>query len=707
MPQQIDFAALLRAIPDSIVVVDDAVNLLYVNEAGHEILGWNTSEWIGRSLLELLHPDDLAMVVVSANTVQGKRRGTPVEARALCADGSWKWMEFLGSDALDQPGVRGLVVVARDITQRRMWEVASGDTAIFQQLVQHGSSITGLLDEEGRVSSINVAFTRLLGHDQSHVIGQPLSFFCEAGYIADLDAAIERARSSRVVSTCEVAMRMADPTAGERPIRFEIVNLLDDPVVRGFVVTGHDVSDLHSARRSLEHLAGHDALTGLANRSVLNEQLERILDHQLPVAAVFIDLDRFKPVNDLFGHDAGDELLCQVSERLRRVMRLGDLVARVGGDEFVVLAVGVDDKAVGQAFCDRIDMVLAEPYLLAEGPVRVTASVGLAFADADSTVTGLLADADLAMYEAKAGRRGEPVSRDPQGHRTANERRRLADDLAAGLQRGEVVAFLQPIVETDTGRTVAVEALARWMHPAFGTLGALSFLSLAEDAGLDLLLGDAVLRSACDAVSGLDPSILLGVNLSVAQLTDRGLADRIALILRQFGLTPDRLMVEITERDTLSRRAGAGRAAPERTLLELHEMGASLALDDFGTGYSSLTQIRRFPLHSLKIDGTFVSGVCSHPEDRAVIAAVIGMANALGLHVVGEGVETLEQYVTLRDMGCGLAQGFLLAEPLPAAQLHDWMALHGDRWQPSAALVTADRHIAMHDDRQHLVQRQA
>ena len=527
-----DADALLRAIPDAIVVVDDQVNLIYVNEAGEELLCWRREDWIGRSLLELIHPDDVAFMVSSAVTVLGKRVGTPIEARARYSDGSWRWLEFVGSDALQADGVHGLVVVARDITQRRLWEVAAGDTAIFQHLVQQGSSIILLLDDVGNVTSVNAAFTRLLGHDQSLVRGRALSSFCEASDAPELDAALRQAASTGSAPAVEVAMVPSDPTLHTRAIRFEIVNLLDDPIVRGFVVTGHDISDLHRARRSLEHLARHDALTGLANRSVLIEQLERMLDTRQPVAAVFIDLDRFKPVNDLFGHDAGGELLCEVSNRLRQVIRQGDLVARLG-DEFVVLAVGVDELATGEAFCERIDATLAEPYLLADGWVRVTASVGLAMADADSTVTSLLADADVAMYEAKAERRGGLPAAPGRAGRRSHRR---------GRGIGQVGT------------------------PRLGTLGPMAFLGLAEDAGLDLLLGDAILRGACAALAALPGHVRLAINLSVAQLADRGLADRISLILTTHGIAPERLTVEITERDTLARRAGDGRFARARRL---------------------------------------------------------------------------------------------------------------------------------------------
>ena len=389
---------------------------------------------------------------------------------------------------------------------------------------------------------------------------------------------------------------------------------------------------------------------------------------------------------DILGHESGDEVLRKVADRLLDTVRPGDVVARVGGDEFVVLAFDIADRATGQALCDRIDGTLSSTYVLTEGPMRLAASVGLALVheDEDATVTGLLADADLAMYEAKAARRGEPERSVSQRQRNANERRRLADDLAAGLQRGEVVAYLQPIVSLALGCTTGLEALVRWQHPERGLLSPAAFLDLAEDAGLDLLLGDVVLRSACSVMREVDPAVTLSMNLSVTQLADRGLCDRISRILGEHGIGPDRLMIEITEHATLQRQPGGGRVSPEHTLHELRELGASLCLDDFGTGYSSLTHIRRYPLTAIKIDRSFVNGVVDHPEDRAVIAAMVGMAGALDLEVVGEGVENEEQLQALRTLRCDKVQGYLVARPLPPDEVPAWVAARGRDWRAAS-----------------------
>ena len=674
---------LLDALPDLVFVIDGAGALSYINHACEVLLGWHRVDWIGRSVFEVVHPDDLGSSLSSLDVLQTHERGTPVELRVADVDGAWHWMEVIGANRTHDDGIDGLVCVSRDITQRRMWEVAGGDVARFQHMVQHAAAITLLVDEAGVVSGVSAAFARLLGHDPSLVVGRPLAEFVDPDARPRWDDAVRRVVSSRRGIAVELPMTRAaggDP----RPIRFELVDLLDDPVVTGIVVSGHDVTDLQQARDELEHQARHDALTGLANRTLLLDGMERSLGADETIAVVFIDLDRFKPVNDLYGHETGDTVLLHVAERLQRIVRPGDTVARVGGDEFVVLAPMITTWTAARNFAERIEAELTEPYVLDVGPVKIGASVGVAVSDAASTVVSLLADADVQMYDAKSHRRGLATRPAVERRRGVIERRRLADELAAGLGRDEVVAHLQPIVDLTTGALVGMEALARWNHPSLGVLSPVSFMDLVEDAALDIPFGAAVLQSAAASMRALarpDTDLTLAINLSIGQLSHVGLTEQIASVMEHNGLSMSDLVIEITERSTLSRHAGAGSSSPDATLRALHDAGAALSLDDFGTGYSSLTHVRRFPLRSIKVDQTFVAGMCKHAEDLAVVNVVIGLANALGLGVVAEGIETAEQYELLATLGCGFGQGYVISPPIAPDAVSDWVTA---RAQPPA-----------------------
>jgi diguanylate cyclase (GGDEF)-like protein/PAS domain S-box-containing protein len=675
LPLPMGMRTLIDSLPDCVLLIDTAGSVLFANRSAELQLGYDLRDWVGRSLLELVHPDDVANVLSSIAAVQGKAVGTLVEVRMRDSAGAWHLYEVVGTNVVLDDGSHGILCVARNITQRRMWEVSGNDVARFQHIVQVAPAISLLLDADGIVTAVNAAFTRMLGHDQSNVVGQPFTAFIASGH----DGQAVDAIAALAVDGCRVAfeapMTIRTEPGRTRPVRFEMVSHLADPVIAGIVVSGYDVTELEVVRGELEYLARHDALTGLVTRSHLVRHIEQQLKSCHGFAVLFIDLDRFKPVNDLWGHETGDDILRQVAGRLDQCMRPLDLAARVGGDEFVVIAHGVSDLVTARAFADRIEAAISLPYLAEAGPIRIGASIGIAINDASSTAASLLADSDLAMYDSKSERRGVSARSSVERKRSALDRRRLADEFATGLTRGEIVAHLQPIIDTRTRRLIAVEALARWNHPQLGVLRPAAFIEVVADAGLDIALGEAVLESAAQAIGelarhGRFPQ--LAINLSIGQLVDPELGQCIAQTLARHKIHPEQLIVEITEQAILTPYSHAG-SSVDKTLRLLHATGIQLSLDDFGTGYSSLTHVRRFPLSAIKIDHTFIAGVATSLEDRAVVEVVIGLGAALDLAVVAEGVETTSQLDALLQLGCQQVQGHLIARPMAADAIVSWI----------------------------------
>ncbi|MFL5845196.1 MAG: putative bifunctional diguanylate cyclase/phosphodiesterase [Solirubrobacteraceae bacterium] len=433
---------------------------------------------------------------------------------------------------------------------------------------------------------------------------------------------------------------------------------------------------LEAARHyeSALHMAAHDGLTGLPNRGALLERLRSSLLRNRragrTLAVLFVDLDRFKTINDTHGHDVGDEVLRTVARRLDADLRPGDTVARLGGDEFVVLCEGVSGAEDGLEVARRIRTCLSEPMMVGTAKLSVTASVGVALPTrAGDDAKELLRLADVAMYRAKAaGRDGEEVASDDIRD-GASARAQLERALGGALDRDEITLHWQPIVASDTGRVLRVEALMRWEHPSLGPVSPLEFIPLAEDNGSIVTMGRWALETACaqwacwrEAIGDGAPAI--AVNLSPRQLRDGELLDRVQGMLASHAMPPGALSVEITEGALLD-------ASPVtiQTLSGLRRMGCSIELDDFGTGFSSLSSLAEFNVDGLKIDRSFISGRSRDGRGAAIAQAVLAMATALGMRATAEGVETFEQLSWLRARGCPEAQGYLFSRPLPAARL--------------------------------------
>jgi diguanylate cyclase (GGDEF)-like protein len=423
----------------------------------------------------------------------------------------------------------------------------------------------------------------------------------------------------------------------------------------------------------IQHQAAHDALTGLPNRGLFMDSLQtaisRLARTRSAVAVLFVDLDRFKLVNDTLGHDAGDELLVEVAKRISSALRAGDVAARLGGDEFVVLVDNVENRLDAVTVADRLHGVLRGAFTIAGREVRVTASIGISqTGNPGADPVTLLSEADVALYQAKSLGKARSELFDAELSELARARDELERDLRGALAQGQLLVHYQPVVELDGGRIASAEALVRWLRPSGKLIPPVDFLAVAEDTGLIAKVDDLVLRAACHQLAAWreagHPIPFVSVNVSTRQLCDPTFPGRLAAMLRETGADPRAVCLEVTEGAVLADEGAAWEA-----LRRLKGVGVRLALDDFGIGYSCLTHVRRRAFDLLKIERSFAADAGVDAGATAMLAAVIGLAKALNVEVVIKGIETPGQAARLQEIGCGHGQGFLFGSPGPASAL--------------------------------------
>ena len=441
----------------------------------------------------------------------------------------------------------------------------------------------------------------------------------------------------------------------------------------GVIAVIRDITDRKAAEQQIEYQAYHDALTGLANRRLFQEHLSLALAlaqrREKQVAVLFLDLDHFKDVNDSLGHTVGDALLQQVSHRLKNVVREGDTVARVGGDEFTIVLQELSHPQDAAIVAQKVLRTIAAPMAISGHRLYVTASIGITlFPDDGEDAETLLRNADAAMYRAKAEGRNTYQMSTPELSRSTQERMIVESGLHLALEAGELALLYQPQVDVETMEVVGMEALLRWRHPQRGVILPEEFIGIAEERGLILPIGEWVLRQACLDVRRFHERGMRGfrvsVNLSARQFLDPSLASTVESALRDSGIPPETLELEITE--SMAMKNVHLTLAP---LEQFRRAGVSIAIDDFGTGYSSLSYLKRFPIDALKIDRSFVTDLPDKFEDAAIVSSVIQLANGLGLRVVAEGVETSEQLEFLRKAGCREVQGYYFSYPAAIEEL--------------------------------------
>lgn len=665
--------AIIAGIGDGISIQDTDFKITYQNQVQIELTGYHLGEYCYKAYE---HKDQICDGCPLAASF--KDGNIHKAERIIMSDNGELNVGITASPLKDATGkiISGIEVV-RNITERKRAEQSIWQEKERAQVTLHsiGDAVI-TTDANGRVEFLNPVAEDLTGWTSAEARGLSLLKVFHivnesTGEVAE-NPVRKCVREGRIVGLANhtaLVHRDGHKFAIEdsaSPIRDR------DGKIIGAVLVFHDVSEKRSMLQQLIYQAHHDPLTGLPNRVLFNDRLALALAqahrNKEMLAVLFIDLDRFKFVNDMLGHAMGDQLLKDVAARLKCCVRESDTISRVGGDEFTLLLPQINHVKDVARIAQKIINSLREPWILSGLEFNVTTSIGIALYPNDGKdPETLLKQADIAMYRAKEQGRNNYQLFTPAMNTKIVERLALENSLHRALKRNEFLIYYQPQVNTDTGQITGMEALVRWQHPERGLVSPNQFIPLAEETGLIVPIGEWVLRNACAQNKAWqdagNPPMRVTVNLSACQFKQRNLVKRVAQVLRETCLEPHWLELEITETVAM-----CDVNLTNTVLSSLKEMGIQIAIDDFGTGYSSLSYLKRFPIHTLKIDRSFVRDITTDPEDAAIVTTVIVLAQNLNLKVIAEGVETEEQLAFLRQRQCIEMQGYLFSKPVPPAQ---------------------------------------
>ena len=651
---------------------DLSTNTSWWSEELYRLLEEDPQQYVAtfENFLVKVHPDDRQALIDGQRTIAlGPDAYVPTQSRLMLAGGREKIVEQIVQVRVDEHGKPIAVVgTVHDITERRALENKLRESeAKYASTVELAAMGIAHIDLSGQFIWCNGRLREMLGYDNDELLALTIWDIShpEDSHMADRDRPRLHAGEIETL-TLEKRCLRKDSTPIWVRITAATRRTPDDRLMYDVAIV-EDITTRKSAEARVKYLATHDELTGLPNRTLFAELLEHAIEtatrYERRCAVLFLDLDRFKIVNDSLGHEAGDLLLQEVASRLRQCIRKSAVVGRLGGDEFVVLLEELPSTDVAAEVARRVLASMHSPLKIMGHECRVTVSIGIATYpdDADDAPT-LMKHADLAMYLAKdEGKNNFQVYSNDMSPMSV-EHLELEMRLAHALERGEFSLQYQPRVDIATGQIRGAEALLRWSNPDLGSVPPARFIPLAEDTGLIVAIGKWVIRNACEQnvawqKLGL-PEVVMSVNLSPRQFKDPTLLSDIVTILAETGMRPDLLELEITETMIMNHiDIAAEKAAALKTL------GVKLAIDDFGTGYSSLSQLKRFPIDTLKIDRAFVRDIPHSVDDTAITRAVVSLGKALGVRVIAEGVETAAQYEFLRDNGCDEIQGFYFSKP--------------------------------------------
>jgi diguanylate cyclase (GGDEF)-like protein/PAS domain S-box-containing protein len=640
---------LLEAIPDGLYVVDEHERITLVNEEAERLLRAPSGELVGRRLEDVVGP--LASDVVpdirrACETCETVERTVSFRAAEM-------WIEMRV-----KPGARETLVYLRDVSERTHADARLRESeSRLRLLMGQVPALLWTADRNGMLASATGAGTALIALDERTGVGRPVG------------AAFGGTESVKALTKAYAGEAVVfESMHGERWLRHDVEALRDDEgAIVGAVGVALDITDMRNTQHQLFQAARRDALTGLPNRLGLEENLRATLDDAINrdgfAAVLFVDLDRFKTINDTLGHRAGDDLLRAVAERLSTTLQPGDVIARPGGDEFVIVARSIRDIEDVQAATARIHRRLGEAFKLDGREIFVGASVGVAlYPEHGSTPEDLIKHADVAMYRVKASGRGSHALYESSMQQATIERLGVESELRQALARQEFTVVFQPFVGR-TRRIVACEALLRW-NSATSAVTTSEFIAIAEEMGFIVEITQWVLEEACTFAAGIRrdrPDFRVNVNVSGRDLYDATFATSVARILERTGLPPEGLELEVTESVLLDERAIV-------SLEKVRALGVRIAVDDFGVSYSVLSSVKRLPITTLKIDRSFVEGVGTSVLDQAIVKAIVTLGKVLGLHVVAEGIESENQLRFVTELEVDEVQGYLTGRPMSAAQ---------------------------------------
>ncbi|MEH2218826.1 MAG: EAL domain-containing protein [Nostoc sp.] len=678
----------LKSIGDAVITSDASGTVTFMNPIAEVLTGWNYSDAFGKEATEVFNiaPEKTRTIIENSSVTQVLELGVtinlPEQTILIAKNGTEIPIDDSIAPIKDENGnITGAVFVFQDITERKqILEALARRQQEFKALVENAPDIISRFNTQLRYVYVNPVIENITGISSETFIGKTnAELNLPEEFCRICDRKLQQVFQTKQETEFECTLAIASQT---RHYHTRLVpELTSDGSVYFVLSISRNITALKLAEAQLIHDAFHDILTGLPNRALFMERLERALmlakrRADYTFAVLFLDLDRFKVVNDSLGHMIGDQLLTALASRLESCLRVGDTVARIGGDEFTILLDNLKTINDVTSVVERIHQALTSAFQLSGYEVFTTVSIGIALSKGSYNLPEeLLRDADIAMYRAKALGKARHEIFDSTMYAQVTKLLELEMDLRRAVERQEFQVYYQPIVLLETCKIIGFEALVRWQHPQHGLVPPDNFIPLAEETGLIIPIGYWVLGEACRQMRAwqiqfpTDPPLTISVNLSTKQFLQPDLIEQINRTIQETGLEARNLKLEITESVLMENIQSA-----TLMLLQLQEMNIQLHLDDFGIGYSSLSYLHRFPSKALKIDRSFITKIGANGENLEIVQAIVTLAQGLNIDVIAEGVETLQQLAQLRAMKCKYAQGYFFSKPVDSKSIETLIA---------------------------------